>query len=104
MLQMNAQKQNVTIRVQGGEAPVFADKQLMEELIYNLCDNAIRYNKKDGTVTVTTGIENGHTFLSVKAPESVSLRNIKSVYLNDSTAWIRAARRRREEPVWDLRS
>ena len=57
---------NVTIRVQGGEAPVFADKQLMEELIYNLCDNAIRYNKKDGTVTVTTGIENGHTFLSVK--------------------------------------
>ncbi len=28
--------------VQGGEAPVFADKQLMEELIYNLCDNAIR--------------------------------------------------------------
>ena len=38
----------------------------MEELIYNLCDNAIRYNKKDGTVTVTTGIENGHTFLSVK--------------------------------------
>ena len=66
MLQMNAQKQNVTIRVQGGEAPIFADKQLMEELIYNLCDNAIRYNKKDGTVTVTTGIENGHTFLSVK--------------------------------------
>lgn len=66
MLQMNAQKQNVAIRVQGGEAPVFADKQLMEELIYNLCDNAIRYNKKDGTVTVTTGIENGHTFLSVK--------------------------------------
>ena len=35
----------LTIRVQGGEAPVFADKQLMEELIYNLCDNAIRYNK-----------------------------------------------------------
>lgn len=55
MLQMNAQKQNVTIRVQGGEAPVFADKQLMEELIYNLCDNAIRYNKKDGTVTVRAG-------------------------------------------------
>lgn len=27
---------------------------------------AIRYNKKDGSVTVTTGTENGHTFLSVK--------------------------------------
>lgn len=66
MLQMNARKQNVTIKVCGGEAPVFADKQLMEELIYNLCDNAIRYNKKDGSVTVTTGIEDGHTFLSVK--------------------------------------
>lgn len=66
MLQMNAKKQNVTISVRGGAAPVFADRQLMEELIYNLCDNAIRYNKKDGSVTVMTGTENGHTFLSVK--------------------------------------
>ena len=63
MLQMEkCQKQERDDPGTGGEAPVFADKQLMEELIYNLCDNAIRYNKKDGTVTVTTGIENGHTF------------------------------------------
>ena len=53
--------ENVTISVRGGAAPVFADRQLMEELIYNLCDNAIRYNKKDGSVTVTT--ERDRTYL-----------------------------------------
>ena len=45
---------------------VHADKQLMEELVYNLCDNAIRYNNKGGTVQVTVGQQDGHTFLVVK--------------------------------------
>ena len=45
---------------------VMADKQLMEELVYNLCDNAIRYNNHGGSVTVTVDQENGHTYLLVK--------------------------------------
>ena len=28
---------------------------MLSELIYNLCDNAIRYNRKGGRVTVTVG-------------------------------------------------
>ena len=66
MLEMNAQKQNVTMKVCGQKAMVHADKQLMEELVYNLCDNAIRYNNKGGTVQVTVGQQDGHTFLVVK--------------------------------------
>lgn len=31
---------------------VYANKQMMEELVYNLCDNAIRYNRQNGTVEV----------------------------------------------------
>jgi len=38
----------------------------MEELVYNLCDNAIRYNNRGGSVTVTVDQEDGHTFLQVK--------------------------------------
>ena len=67
MLNMNAQKQNVTMKLCGKPSMVFADKQLMEELLFNLCDNAIRYNNKGGSVTVTVD-ENkeGNTYLSVK--------------------------------------
>ncbi len=66
MLALNAQKQNVTMRVLGRKSLVQADKQLMEELVYNLCDNAIRYNNRGGSVTVMVGQESGHTYLIVK--------------------------------------
>ena len=66
MLALNAQKQNVSMQVQGKSSMVMADKQLMEELVYNLCDNAIRYNNRGGSVTVTVGQECGHTYLVVK--------------------------------------
>ena len=66
MLALNAQKQNVTMRVLGRKTLVQADKQLMEELVYNLCDNAIRYNNRGGSVTVMVGQESGHTYLIVK--------------------------------------
>ena len=66
MLNMNAQKQNVTMKLCGKSSIVFADRQLMEELLYNLCDNAIRYNNRGGSVTVTVDQEKGHTFVSVK--------------------------------------
>lgn len=66
MLKMNAQKQAVSIKVCGAPSYVYADKQLMEELLYNLCDNAIRYNNRGGSVVVTVKKERDHTLLSVK--------------------------------------
>ena len=45
---------------------VYADKQLMEELVYNLCDNAIRYNNVGGSVVVTVDQIRGRTVLRVK--------------------------------------
>ena len=52
MLEPSAEKHNVKVLVSGSKCIVKADKQMMEELIYNLCDNAIRYNKPDGTVWI----------------------------------------------------
>ncbi len=66
MLNMNAAKQNITMKLCGRHAMVWADKQLMEELLYNLCDNAIRYNNRGGSVTVTVDREKDETFLSVR--------------------------------------
>ena len=35
-------------------------------MLYNLCDNAIKYNKKNGSVELTVGKREGRAFVSVK--------------------------------------
>lgn len=52
MLQMNAGKHGITLSLEGSECSIMANKQMMEEVLYNLCDNAIRYNNEGGTVRV----------------------------------------------------
>ena len=47
-----AEKAEVTIEVNGSEAFVLGSRPLLYELAYNLLDNAIKYNKKGGKVTV----------------------------------------------------
>ena len=51
-LSMSAAKMNVTLTLDTRPAWVSADRQMMEELLYNLCDNAIRYNVRGGSVRV----------------------------------------------------
>ena len=53
MMQPVADKHGVTLSLKGTPLIVSANKGLMEELIYNLCDNAIRYNREGGHVWVT---------------------------------------------------
>ena len=50
-----ADKKNVTVELLGENTVITGIRQLAYELIYNLCDNAIRYNKDGGKVTVTIG-------------------------------------------------
>ena len=48
-----AEKQQVTMTLEGGAGPVRGVPQIVEEIVYNLCDNAIAYNKPGGSVRVT---------------------------------------------------
>ena len=48
-----ADQRNITVELLGDEVVITGIRQLAYELIYNLCDNAIRYNKDSGKVTVT---------------------------------------------------
>ena len=52
MLSVNAANHKVQIILNGNSQIIHANQQMMEELIYNLCDNAIRYNRPDGKVEV----------------------------------------------------
>ena len=52
-LQGNAAKQKVSISLQGEPAVVHGARQILDEMIFNICDNAIKYNKTNGKVMVT---------------------------------------------------
>ena len=65
MLQMNAEKHQVSITCKGSDCFITGNKQLIEELIYNLCDNAIRYNNVGGSVTVEAYPRHHETVLRV---------------------------------------
>ena len=48
-----AEKNDVTIKVEGEQAFIMGAGTLAEEMVYNLVENGIRYNHPGGTVTVT---------------------------------------------------
>lgn len=52
-----AKEAGVTLELCGDGAEVYGIPQLLGTIVYNLCDNAIKYNRHGGSVTVTT--ENG---------------------------------------------
>ncbi len=65
MLEPNAEKHGVTILLTGEDVYISGNKMMMEELLYNLCDNAIRYNNTNGSVTVDVCIHEKKPVLTV---------------------------------------
>jgi two-component system phosphate regulon sensor histidine kinase PhoR len=55
----------VTLRAEGQGATVVGSARLLDELVYNLCDNAIRYNHPGGSVSVEVSTGDGGPALSV---------------------------------------
>lgn len=65
-LHTNANKHEVEIKVNAAEKVLInGNRNQLYELVYNLCDNAIRYNRKGGSVTVTVKKDGENAFLSV---------------------------------------
>ena len=59
---------DVTFELVGADRPVNAlgMPKLIDQIIYNLCDNATRYNRPGGVITVTTGVaQDGRPYVSV---------------------------------------
>jgi two-component system phosphate regulon sensor histidine kinase PhoR len=53
-----AEKKNVIVKCTGDEVACNVSKQLLHEIVYNLVDNAIKYNKEDGSVEINTSYSN----------------------------------------------
>ena len=48
----SAKEKNVSILLSGEGFPVVGVRRMLQEIIYNLCDNAIKYNVPGGSVTI----------------------------------------------------
>lgn len=65
-LACKADDRGVTVNIEGGNVTVNGVRSILHEMIYNLCDNAIAYNKKGGSVNMILSEENGEKVLSVE--------------------------------------
>lgn len=61
-----AEKRNITLELRGKSAIARGVPQILEEIVYNLCDNAVAYNKDGGKVTVTVEARTGGPRLTVE--------------------------------------
>ena len=61
-----AEKRNISFSMIGDTARVYGVRKIFDEMIYNLCDNAIKYNKDNGCVDVIINQVGGKTSITVK--------------------------------------
>ena len=64
-LKTAAAEKHIAIAVEGGSETIGGVRRLLYEVIYNLCDNAIKYNVEGGSVTMSVGERDGKVFVSV---------------------------------------
>ena len=64
-LKVPADQGQITIRVSGEPAKVMGVPNILDEMIFNLADNAVKYNKPGGSVQMTAGVQDGHAFIEV---------------------------------------
>ena len=60
-----AAARNVTVSVTGQPAVLPGVRRLIYEIVYNLCDNAIKYNRDGGRVDVTVAADAGSSSITV---------------------------------------
>lgn len=65
-LLINAEKHGIEMKFTGHSCKIHGNKGMLQEIIYNLCDNAIRYNNEGGSVFVSVLEEEGNKILSVR--------------------------------------
>ncbi len=54
-LSLTAEKKNVHVELTGENVSVYGVRQILDEMIYNICENAIKYNKNNGNVNIWVG-------------------------------------------------
>lgn len=61
-----AEKSGISIGCEGEPVTISGVRPMLEEIVYNVCDNAIKYNSTGGFVRVTVGCEDGKAAVRVR--------------------------------------
>lgn len=85
-----ADKRNISLNLIGESTIVSGAEKILDEMIYNLCDNAIKYNVDNGTVDVILSESNHHIKLTVRdtgigIPQSEQNRVFERFYRVDKS-------------------
>lgn len=64
-LEMSAKEKGIRLELEGESCPIDGVRQVLYEMVYNLCDNAIKYNKKGGSVSMNVKREDDSLVLTV---------------------------------------
>lgn len=64
-LTVSAAKRGISFALSGKDCLIRGNREMIRELIENLCENAIRYNKEGGKVVLFVGDEQGKAILMV---------------------------------------
>lgn len=65
-LQSSVKKKHISVIVSTASAVVHGVPAILEEMIYNLYDNAIKYNRENGSIEVNLEKEENHVIFSIK--------------------------------------
>lgn len=60
-----ARKRNITLKVEGERVTVNGIRQILDEMIYNLVDNGIKYNHDGGSVTIRLRTQAANAIVTV---------------------------------------
>ena len=64
-LAIQAEQKGVTLELTGEQTEIIGVPEQIYTIIYNLCDNAIRYNRPGGSVSVRVGSEDVNAVIEV---------------------------------------
>lgn len=66
VLSTMAKQKNLVFTLTGDEGSIHGNRRLLYEILYNLCDNAIKYTPHDGSITVSISRQNTEVLLTVR--------------------------------------
>ena len=61
-----AKMKNISLNISGDDGVICGARRLLHEIVYNLCDNAIKYNREGGSVDISVEEKAGTVCFSVK--------------------------------------
>lgn len=61
-----AKQRGISVKLAGTHETVYSVRTILQEVLYNLCDNAIKYNKENGLIKVTVRDEEDEIKVTVK--------------------------------------